>query len=380
MAYSASMIETRQTTSAPGVIDLGIGQPQLELLPSEGLARAASRALGGPDNSGLNYGPARGNGYFLLALAELLQEGYGIPVDPSTLMATGGCSAALAMLASALARPGDTVLVEDPTYFLAHRVFHDAGLKVVGVPLGPEGLEPERVAAAVREHRPKLLYTIPVYQNPSGLTLSAAARQPIVEICAEHGVTVLADEVYQLLSYQGSPPPPLAAYIDSEVVISLGSFSKILAPGLRLGWLQAAPALLGRLTSLGVFASGGGTNHFMTCLVKEWLESGDQKAYLEELRALYRHRVTLTARLLEQHLGDRIDFETPQGGYFLWLRLRDGKDAQTLLAQANEAGVGYRAGSLFSASGGCQDHLRLSFAHYGDEDIERAVERLASVL
>lgn len=374
------MIETRQTLSPPGVIDLGIGQPQLELLPCSGLARAAARALDGSDNSGLNYGPARGNGYFLLALAELLEQGYGTAVDPASLMATGGCSAALAMLASSLARPGDTVLVEEPTYFLAHRIFRDAGLRVVGVPLGPEGLRPEQVAEAVREHRPRLLYTIPAHQNPTGVTLAADAREPIVEICARHGVTVLADEVYQLLTYQGSSPPPLAAYPEEETVISLGSFSKILAPGLRLGWLQASPSLVNKLSSLGVYASGGGTNHFMTCLVKEWLESGDQQSYLEELRALYRSRVDRMATLLEQHLGAKVSFEKPLGGYFFWLRLADGRDAETLLPAAGKAGVGYRSGSLFSTSGGCRDFLRLSFAHYGDDELEQAIERLAKVL
>lgn len=374
------MIETRQTTSAPGVIDLGIGQPQLDLLPSRQLAAAAARALDGSDNASLNYGPARGNGYFLLALANLLQAGYGVPVSAESLLATGGCSAALAMLAGTLARPGDTVLVEDPTYFLAHRIFHDASLRVVGVPLGPQGLEPDRLAAAITEHRPKLLYTIPVHQNPSGLTMSAEARRPIVELCERHRVTILADEVYQLLTYQGDPPPPMAAYLDSEAVVSLGSFSKILAPGLRLGWLQAAPSLLGKLTSLGVFASGGGTNHFAGCMVKEMLENGDQASYLEELRKLYRHRVELMARLLEQHLGDRVSFERPSGGYFFWLRLRDGRDAQALYSKAVQAGVGYRTGALFSASGAHRDHLRLSFAYYGDAELETAVERLATVI
>lgn len=374
------MIETSQFTTAEGMIDLGIGQPQLSLLPHDIMRLAAEELLTGPDNSALNYGPARGDGYFRLALAKFLTSGYGFEVDPATLMATGGASQALAMLAATLAQPGDVVLVEEPTYFLAHQIFADAGLKVVGVEVGPNGFEPETLAAAVRAHRPKLLYTIPVHQNPSGVTLSESARAEIVEICRQHGVLILADEVYQLLTYQGSAPRPLAGFLESGSVISIGSFSKILAPGLRLGWLQAPQEILDRLTSLGMFASGGGINQFTGCLVKLLLENGQQQKYLESLRALYAHRVELMDRLLQESLSEKVTYQKPQGGYFFWLRLTDGRDAATLLPEANRQKVGYRAGARFSTCGRFSDCLRLSFAHYADDEIEQAVHRLARVL
>jgi DNA-binding transcriptional MocR family regulator len=374
------VIETSQFTPKAGMVDLGIGQPQLELLPHDLMRQAACRVLTGQDNACLNYGPARGNGYLRLALAEFLGPRYGCAVDPATLMATGGASQALSMIASALAQPGDTVLVEEPTYFLAHRVFSDCGLRVVGVPIGADGLQPEELEAAIERHRPKLLYTIPVHQNPSGVIMAAQHRRAIVDMCARHGVLIVADEVYQLLTYQGSPPPPLAAYLDSEAVISVGSFSKILAPGLRLGWIQAAESLLGRLTSLGVFASGGGVNHFTGCLVQDVLASGGQASYLDGLLATYGRRVDLLDRLLTEHLGDRVVYRRPEGGYFFWLRLADGRDALALLERAGEEKVGYRSGVLFSTIGSFRDHLRLSFAHYGDEALQHGVERLARVL
>lgn len=374
------MIETSQFATAEGMIDLGIGQPQLSLLPYDLLQRAAKRTLTGRDNSLLNYGPARGDGYFRLALAEFLSRGYGIPVDPATLMATGGASQALAMLAGALAKPGDVVLVEEPTYFLAHQIFADAGLKVVGVEIGSEGLEPEALAEAIAEHKPRLLYTIPVHQNPSGVTMNKSARSQIVELCRQNEVLILADEVYQLLTYEETVPPPLASFLDSEAVISIGSFSKILAPGLRLGWLQAAPSILDSLTSLGMFASGGGVNQFTGCLVRSILESGEQRSYLESLREIYYHRVNLLDGWLNEILGDRVAYRKPQGGYFFWVRLTRVADAAALLSEATRLQVGYRAGSRFSTSGLFPDYLRLSFAHYGDDDLRHAVERLEQVL
>lgn len=362
------------------MIDLGIGQPQLALLPHAPLQEAAARTLTGHDNSCLNYGPARGNGYFLAALAEFLTPRYGCAVDPFTLMATGGCTQALDMVTRAFAQPGDTILVEEPTYFLASRIFADCGLQVVGVPLGPRGLEPDTVEAAILRHKPKLLYIIPVHQNPSGVTLAQPEREALVDLCVKHGVMMIADEVYQLLTYQGSPPPPMAAYIDSQAVISLGSFSKILAPGLRLGWLQAAPKPLQRLTQLGTFASGGGVNHFTGCIVKELLQSGDQARYLESLITIFRHRVALMDRLLQEHLGERVSYRCPDGGYFFWLRLQDGSDAREHLLSAQKQKVGFRAGQLFSSGQNLDAYLRLSFAHYGDTDIEQGIERLSRAL
>lgn len=362
------------------MIDLGIGQPQLEILPHELLRGAAERMLTGEDNSLLNYGPARGDGHLRIALAAFLSRGYGISVEPSSLMTTGGASQALAMLAATFARPGDVVLVEEPTYFLAHKIFADAGLEVVGVEIGAEGLTPTLLAEAIARHKPRLLYTIPVHQNPSGVTLSAAARAEIVELCRDNEVLILADEVYQLLTYQGCVPPPMAYYLHSQAVVSIGSFSKILAPGLRLGWLQAAPGLLERVSGLGMLASGGGINQFTGCLVRSLLEQQEQDRYLEELRALYSHRVDLLDRLLREMLGSKVTYHKPQGGYFFWLRLQGGKDAASLLSEATRLQIGYRPGSRFSTTGLFSDCLRLCFAHYGDEELERAVERLARLL
>ncbi len=372
--------ETTQIQANPDRIDFGIGQPQLELLPRQLLLQASQTVLSQADNSLLNYGHPKGDGRFRLALSEFLAPRYGVEVDPGSFVTTNGASQALDLIASIFTCPGDTVLVEEPTYFLSHRIFTDRGLKVVGVPLAEDGLDLERLEQAVTEHRPKLVYTIPVFQNPTGISLSRAKKQALVEMAQAQDFLIVADEVYQLLSYGATPPPPLAGWLDSQKVLSVGSFSKILAPGLRLGWIQSGKKLQQRLLECGLLRSGGGLNPLIGGVVGEVLRNGSQADYTDFLRRTYSHRVDLLDRALRDLFGSRVRFCRPEGGYFFWLELVDGRDAEQLSQQAAEAGTGFRAGVRFSSQRGLRSFLRLSFAHYGDQQLLEGVERLTSVL
>ncbi len=362
------------------MIDFGIGQPQLDQLPSDLLLKGANRLFVSPDNAYLNYGPGQGDPNLREALAGFLGPHYGFEVDPQTLFMTGGASQALHLIAATFAQAGDTVLVEDPTYFLAPQIFRDLGLKVVGVPIADMGLEPETLERAIQEHRPKLLYTIPIHQNPTGVTLPQERRETMIDICREHGVLVVADEVYQMLTYRGTPPPPLARQIASETVFSVSSFSKILAPGLRLGWIQASQKLLARLLRLGLLASGGGLNPLVGSLVHKLLISGDQDRYLSELKEIYDRKIDLMDRLLQDHLGKMVEYVKPVGGYFFWLKLNGALDADELEKVAATEAVGFRPGSKFSMSGRHRDFLRLSFAHYDESAITEGVVRLGKAV
>ena len=375
------LLETTQVVSQPDVIDFGIGQPQLNLLPRQLLSKAADQLLARPDCTPLNYGHGKGDGRFRQALSEFLSPGYGGPVDPGSFVTTGGASQALDFIAQRFAQPGDTILVEEPTYFLAHQIFSDRGLRAVGIPVGATGLDLEALEAAVREHRPAFFYTIPVFQNPTGFTLPPAHRRALIEMAQRHGFLIVADEVYQLLHYHGeAPPPPFASQLDSGVVLSVGSFSKILAPGLRLGWIQTCAELQEHILASGLLHSGGGLNHFVSCLVSQLLVNGSQGEYLQQLQTVYGGRVEAMDRALQTHLGDRIVYQRPEGGYFFWVQLGGGIDSQSLLPEATRAKVGFRAGQRFSSHGQLRDCLRLSFAHYDEEAIEVGVQRLASAL
>jgi DNA-binding transcriptional MocR family regulator len=379
-----SELRAAQVNPRPDFIDFGIGQPGFDLLPAQALQRAAQTRLDGRDSTFLNYGIEQGDGFFRHALAAFLTGEYGWAVDPDELFVTTGASTALSLICTLFTRRGDVVFVEEPTYFLALRIFEDHGLQVVGLPMDGAGIDPEALEMMARRHRPVFLYTIPTFQNPTGVTLSGARRERLVALAREYGFLIVADEVYHSLAYSTTPPAPLAAHTATQQVISIGSFSKILAPGLRVGWLQAAPDLIARFVSCGLLDSGGGLNPFTSALLQPLLDGGEQGRYLDHLRGVYGTRIAtldaaLRSALAEYPQGD-IRFDRPDGGFFFWLRLPNGMDADALQQQAAAEGVGYQPGVRFSSRGGLQNRMRLSFAFYDEPALEEGARRLARVL
>lgn len=374
------ILPTTQSETPAGVIDFGLGHPAADLLPRSILQQAAAQRLAGPDANLLQYGLEQGDGYFRLALAEFLRR-HGVgPVGYEDLFVTCGASLALDLICTLYTQPGDTVLVEEPTYFLALRIFADHRLRVVSVACDEAGLRLDALEEALAQERPALLYLIPTHQNPSGATLPLARRQRLVELAGAHDFLIVADEVYHLLSYGAPPPPAMSSFGGSGHVLSLGSFSKILAPGLRLGWVQAAPAHIERLVGSGLLDSGGGLNPFTSALVRVALEEGWQDDYLARLKSTYRARIGVLGAALRRELGDRAHFVEPEGGYFFWLRLAEGVDGAALLARAAEVGVGFRPGVRFSGRDGLRNYLRLSFAFYEEAQLAEGAARLGRLL
>jgi DNA-binding transcriptional MocR family regulator len=199
------------------------------------------------------------------------------------------------------------------------------------------------------QYKPAFLYTIPTFHNPSSVILSASRRAQITQLCQEHNLLIVADEVYHLLAYTTSPPPPLASYAQQSTILSLGSFSKILAPGLRLGWIQGRQALLDRFIRCGLLDSGGGTNPFASGLVRSAIEAGLQQDHLEHLKTVYLERMRALSDALRQYLPDTTSFMEPGGGFFIWLGLADGVDAEEVLNEARRQNVGFLPGTKFPA-------------------------------
>jgi DNA-binding transcriptional MocR family regulator len=367
-------IPTSQIYIPPGMIDLGVGDPDFALLPLDMLHRAAEACFAKADPAFLQYGAEQGDGYFRMALAGFLGRGYGFPVDPDNLFVTNGISNALDLICAHFTRPGDAIFVEEPTYFLALRIFADHDLRIVPVQTDENGLIIEALKEKLAEVHPKFLYTVPTFQNPGGYTLSQDRRDELVQLSQKHGFIIVADEVYHFLNYSNRQVKPFAAYADLESVISLGSFSKILAPGLRLGWLQAHPEVIKRLVTSGLLDSGGGLNPFTSAIVRELLEAGDLEKNIASLISAYRSRLEVMDASLRRELPQS-EFETPEGGFFFWVRL-PGVDAGQLQQKALEVQVGFRPGIRFSSQGGMRDFIRLCFAFYDEENIEEGIRRL----
>ena len=368
-----------QSQTSPGMIDLGLGDPSLSLLPLE-LIRAASEVrFAGKDPSFLQYGTEQGDAYFRLALAEFLGERYRFPVESDRLFVTNGVSNALDQICTLFTQPGDTIFVEEPSYFLALRIFTDHNLHVVSIQTDEDGLVIEALEDELARSQPKFLYLIPTFQNPTGMTLSQKRREGLVQLAQERNFMIVADEVYHFLNFTDTSPQPFAAYTDIENIISLGSFSKILAPGLRLGWMQAHPQKIAQFVSCGLLDSGGGLNPFTSAIVRGVIESGDLKKNIDKLVLIYQARAKVMDSALKQYLPD-VKYRLPQGGYFFWVNLPDQMDASVLQQKAEAFKVGFRPGARFSSQGGLSDYIRLCFVHYEPEEIEQGILRLKKCL
>jgi 2-aminoadipate transaminase len=372
--------QTTQSEVSADLIDLAIGHPGPELLPLELLRDAAAHRLGQEDRSPLQYGYEQGDRRFRSELARFLTRHYGSEVSPDELFVSGGVSQALDLICSLFTRPGDLVFVEEPSYFLALRIFADHGLRVEGLSTDRDGLIPEVLRERLRRNRPVMLYAVPTHQNPTGATLPEARREQVLALCREHGVLLVADEVYHLLTYSGAPPRPLAAFAGQGGVLSLGSFSKILAPGLRLGWIQGSADLQRRLATCGFLDSGGGLAPFTSAIVRGLLEQGTQQAHLQRLRAIYAARVQALADSLRTSLGAAAVNVLPSGGFFFWVRLEGVADTGELLSRARAGGVTFMPGSRFSTRGQQGECLRLSFSYYDEAHLAEGITRLAAVL
>jgi len=372
-------IQNSQINIPPDVIDLGLGAPPFSLLPLEMIARSAQATFAQGDTSFLNYGAEYGDGYFCIALADFLTQAYGFPVDSEGLFITNGISSGLDQLCTLFTQPGDVIFVEEPTYFLALSIFRDHRLRVIAIDTDEHGLVPAALLDRLAEARPKFIYTIPAFQNPSGRTLSQERRDTLMQLAREHNFLIVADEVYHLLAYTEKPPSPFAAYTDSKNIISLNSFSKILAPGLRLGWMQAHPSILSRFAASGLLDSGGGLNPFTAALLRHLIQSGDLRKNVDSLIAIYTKRLAFMDVCLQKYLPE-LTYTLPHGGYFFFPRLPANIDATLLREKAASFKVDFRQGQKFSSRDGLNDYMRLCFAFYAEDQIEEGLTRLKSVL
>ena len=369
----------------PDVISFAGGLPDPLLFDVDGLRAAFDRALSGPDaRRHLQYSPTEGNP----ALRELIAERIsrrGLPTTAADLLITTGSQQALTLIAAALLDPGAVVLVEEPTYLAALQCFQLAGARVVSVGradnrtpgAGDEnGIDLVALEEAVLRERPTLLYLVPTFANPTGRSLSAAQRHQVAELARRHGFWVVEDDPYGELRYDGEPLAPLAAAL-ADHAIHLGSFSKIGAPGLRLGWLRGPRSIL---CSLTVVKQAGDlhTSTIDQAAAAIYLAEADLDAHVATLCAAYRERRDTMLDALPATVPAGSTWGRPDGGMFVWVRLPEGRDAAASLGAALAQDVAYVPGASFFSGTPDVRTLRLSFTTYPPASIREGLSRLGT--
>jgi len=371
-----------QARTDPEVINLGLGQPSPSLLPMHLLHSAAARRLGPEaDPLLLQYGAIPGYAGVREALADMLTRRYRIPVDASELMISGGISSALSWVGERLGREKGAVACGDPTYFLARGIFEEQGREIVGIAVDEGGLRvdllEERLEGGLSI---AFVYCMPSFHNPLGVDLEPARARRLVELAERHDFFIVADEPYTMLGFDDAPPPCMMSYDEGRGrVVSLGSFSKILGPGLRLGWVHGASALVEHCAGHGILRSGGGLNPVISALVHELIESGDLERHIDHLRQTFARRAAVLAAALRHELGG-VEIPNPRGGYFLWLELSAGHEVGPLQERASEFGVSFTPGPRCAISADLSHCLRLSFAFYDTDELEQGAARLGALV
>lgn len=360
------------------IISLAYGLADPAIFPQEELVESAAQVLAADVGAALNYGP-NAPGLYSLVAERLRRE--GVAAREEQVLLAYGSSQILALLPQVLIEPGDTVLVEAPTFMGAVRQFSRAGARLVGVPLDAEGLVVEALEATLRELagrgvRPKFLYTIPTFHNPAGVTLTLERRRRIVELAAQFGVLIVEDDAYVDLRFRGEPVPPLAALDEEGWVLRVGTFSKTLAPGLRMGWAHGPRALVDRLQ---MFKLEGGSGPFLTHLVAQFGRDGRLDQHIAGLRRHYAAKCDTMAAALRREVPDG-QFVVPDGGFFIWLRLPEGVSATALAPVGLGLGVEVLPGPRCFCDGSGDEYIRLAFSEAPAADLDAGVTRLGAAI
>jgi 2-aminoadipate transaminase len=381
---SSAMRDLMAVTQRPDVISLAGGLPDTSTFPAEDFAALMARVAVDSSAAALQYGPTEGMEAVKDCIVQVM-EAEGMAVEPDDLLVTTGGQQVIDLVCKTLLDPGDVVIAEAPTYPGAVPVFTSYQADVVQIELDDDGMridvmeaELDRLEAEGRV--PKFIYTVPSFQNPGGVTLSLERRRRLVEVAKRRELLVLEDNPYGLLRYEGEPQPTLYSLDGGEYVIYLGTFSKILSPGLRLGWTAAPRPVLEKM-QLG---KGGTdlctstlTQHFVTAYFAE----RDWRAYLRSLVELYRRRRDVMLDALAEHFPREATWTRPEGGLFLWATLPDYIDTTDLLARAlREESVAFVPGRAVYVDGRGGSSMRLNFSGVGDDDIREGVRRIGKVV
>jgi len=365
--------------SPPGVLSMTGGFPNPETFPTDELDEIAARLVRDDAAVALQYTPCAGIPSVRDYLIDRQEQLHGRRPERAELIVTSGGMECIALMCQALIDPGDAIAVEAPSYLGALMAFGAAEADAVAVPMDADGLLVDALAARLAAGlRPKFVYTIPEYQNPTGRTLPLDRRRELVELCRRYGVLIFEDVAYRELSFAGTSLPSLWS-LGPDVVLQAGTFSKSFFPGVRLGWAAGPADVVAELAAAKQTTDqcAGGLGQR---LVEEYGRAGGFERHLPSARALYASHWAALSAALTRHMPDDVAWTEPTGGFLTWLTLPEGLDTLAIRPAAQAAGVAYVPGPPFHVGGHGRNTLRLSFSHLTEPELDTAAERLASVV
>ncbi len=357
------------------------GFPDAATLPNATVLSATESALSNDPEWALQYGKTAGETALINVLLKKLKRDQKIDAGLENVMITAGSSQAIQLLLDLLIDAGDVVIAEAPTFLGFIATLDNFGARLVGVPVDDNGIDVDAVERTLIELRtqgirPKFIYCISNFQNPTGISTTLERRKRLVALAQEFGTLIVEDDAYHDIRFSDNWIPPIYTLDDSGSTIYLGTLSKIMGPGMRIGWMVAAPKIISKITSL---KTDGGTNIFGAHVAAAWIpEHLDE--HIQTLRDVYSRRRNLMLAALEAHMPEGVSWTKPDGGFFIWVTLPDRLDAGRMLAQARERGVEYLPGVTCFTGGVGSNQLRLSFSYAQDDQIEPGIGMLAEVV
>lgn len=376
--------ELLKLLNRPQMISFAGGLPNPAAFPMAELKEVVTRVVTEFGAEALQYGPTEGHHRLRRAIGEGMGQHLRAPQDLENVLVTAGSQQALQLLCTILLDPGDVVLTASPTYLGALLTFNAAAADVVGVSIDEHGMIPEALEERLLELekrgvRPKMLYLVPTFDNPTSTTMTLKRRKRIYALASRFDILIVEDDPYGLLRFEGDFVAPIKAMDDESRVAYLGSFSKILAPGFRVGWL-AAPAPLIRKAVLAKQAQDLCTNTFGQHCIFGAMRQNTLFPHIENIKALYKSKRDLMMGAIERHFPEEVQWSRPKGGMFLWLKLPDYMDSLELLSKAIDNDVAFVTGKPFYPDGGGQSTLRLNFSYANNDRIEEGISRLGKVI
>ncbi|WP_308858193.1 PLP-dependent aminotransferase family protein [Paenibacillus sp. R14(2021)] len=357
----------------PGVVRLGTGELSPELLPAEEMNRMLEESSGHPFT--LGYEEPAGNVTLRQNIAAYL-KGIGIRTSASNILIVSGALQGLHLISTGLLHRGSTILVEKPSYLYSVHVFQSSAIKFIGLPMDEEGLQTKLISRYRSGYNASLLYTVPSFHNPTGCLMTEPRRQQLMQVCADEGLPIIEDDVYRELWFDSPPPLPLKARDPNALVLYLGSLSKTLSPGLRIGWVVAPEPVIERLADIKM-QQDYGSSSLSQWVAAKWLGSGMYETHLTDVRAQLKRRRDLTLQLLHEYFSEIAVWTVPAGGFYVWLRFTVDLPMQLLFDRALKQGILINPGSIYDRNaGGC---LRISYAYASLSELEWGLARLAEL-